>query len=210
MTLPDRRWTPRRGRASSDGARLLIRFARAQAEARAQPRPGTWRRARLAASVSRQKRPHRQLSVPSFTAHVHLIHIFRNTCPSSGAMSSTGGASGAGAGPSAPNPTAVAITEEVALQHLDEAALQLQKEQRYLEALECMERGLVLRQRMFGPRSEEVRSCSFCDSTQCHRGRVPCREDTRPHPAPVCPSPPSARRFGPRASLRGSCATCCP
>jgi hypothetical protein len=44
----------------------------------------------------------------------------------------------------------------VALQRLDEASTQLQKEGRYLEALECMERGLVLRQRMSGANSEEV------------------------------------------------------
>lgn len=53
-------------------------------------------------------------------------------------------------------PAVVTITEEVALQRLDEAATQLQKEGRYLEALECMERGLVLRQRMFGVQSDEV------------------------------------------------------
>jgi hypothetical protein len=53
---------------------------------------------------------------------------------------------------------AMHITEEVALSRLDEASTQLQKEGRYLEALECMERGLVLRQRMFGVKSEEVRS----------------------------------------------------
>ena len=57
---------------------------------------------------------------------------------------------------SQPNPALVTITEEVALQRLDEAATQLQKEGRYLEALECMERGLVLRQRMFGVQSDEV------------------------------------------------------
>lgn len=47
-------------------------------------------------------------------------------------------------------------TAEVALAHLDEAATALQREGRFLEALECMERGLVLRQRYYGVRSAEV------------------------------------------------------
>lgn len=49
------------------------------------------------------------------------------------------------------------VSETVALQRLDQAASQLQKEGRFFEALECMERGLVLRQRMFGVRDERVR-----------------------------------------------------
>jgi tetratricopeptide (TPR) repeat protein len=44
----------------------------------------------------------------------------------------------------------------LALQRLDETSAQLQKQGNYLEALECMERGLVLRQHMFGADSEEV------------------------------------------------------
>ena len=47
-------------------------------------------------------------------------------------------------------------TAEVALAHLDEAATALQREGRFLEALECMERGLVLRQRYYGVKSPEV------------------------------------------------------
>jgi tetratricopeptide (TPR) repeat protein len=47
-------------------------------------------------------------------------------------------------------------TAELALSHLDDAATALQREGRFLEALECMERGLVLRQRFYGPRSAEV------------------------------------------------------
>jgi|Transcript_30617 tetratricopeptide (TPR) repeat protein len=46
--------------------------------------------------------------------------------------------------------------ELLALQRLDETSAQLQKQGNYLEALECMERGLVLRQHMFGADSEEV------------------------------------------------------
>lgn len=46
--------------------------------------------------------------------------------------------------------------ELLALQRLDETCTQLQKQGNYLEALECMERGLVLRQHFFGPDSEEV------------------------------------------------------
>lgn len=39
---------------------------------------------------------------------------------------------------------------------VDEMAAKLQKEGKYLEALECMERGLVLRQHLFGPDADEV------------------------------------------------------
>lgn len=48
----------------------------------------------------------------------------------------------------------------LALQRLDETSAQLQKQGNYLEALECMERGLVLRQHIFGADSDEVwRAC---------------------------------------------------
>ena len=46
--------------------------------------------------------------------------------------------------------------EVLALQRLDETSAQLQKQGNYLEALECMERGLVLRQHFFGADSQEV------------------------------------------------------
>lgn len=46
--------------------------------------------------------------------------------------------------------------EILALQRLDETSAQLQKQGNYLEALECMERGLVLRQHFFGADSPEV------------------------------------------------------
>jgi len=49
-----------------------------------------------------------------------------------------------------------ATTEEDALVRLDEAAREFQKDGRYLDALECMERGLILRHRMYGGRSPEV------------------------------------------------------
>lgn len=50
--------------------------------------------------------------------------------------------------------------ELLALQRLDETSAQLQKQGNYLEALECMERGLVLRQHFFGADSEEAwRAC---------------------------------------------------
>ncbi|KAA0165689.1 hypothetical protein FNF27_07604 [Cafeteria roenbergensis] len=42
------------------------------------------------------------------------------------------------------------------LRRLDEASQRLQEEGKYLEALECMERGLVVRQHLFGADSEEV------------------------------------------------------
>lgn len=62
---------------------------------------------------------------------------------------------GAGNGGQSNSPL-VNVNALVALQRLDEASTSLQKEGRYLEALECMERGLVLRQRMSGANSEEV------------------------------------------------------
>ncbi len=84
---------------------------------------------------------------------------------------------------------AVQITEEIALQRLDEAATQLQKEGRYLEALECMERGLVLRQRMFGVKSEEVSSAVIfwrCAQTPKARGpRAPCQRRASHSPLPA-------------------------
>ncbi|POM77711.1 Hypothetical protein PHPALM_4861 [Phytophthora palmivora] len=46
--------------------------------------------------------------------------------------------------------------ELVALQRLDDKCAQLQQEGRYTEALECMEKGLVLRQHFFGADSNEV------------------------------------------------------
>jgi len=46
--------------------------------------------------------------------------------------------------------------EEEALARLDDAATSLQKEGRYLEALECMEKGLILRHRLYGGKSAQV------------------------------------------------------
>ena len=46
--------------------------------------------------------------------------------------------------------------ELLALQRIDEAATQLQQQGNYLGALECLERGLVLRQHFFGAESDEV------------------------------------------------------
>lgn len=46
--------------------------------------------------------------------------------------------------------------ELLALSRLDEASVALQKQGRYLEALESMERGLVLRQHFYGTDSDEV------------------------------------------------------
>lgn len=47
-------------------------------------------------------------------------------------------------------------TELLALKKIDETSTKLQKQGNYLEALECMERGLVLRQHFFGIKSEQV------------------------------------------------------
>ena len=53
------------------------------------------------------------------------------------------------------------ITESAefrALKKLDDNSVILQRDGKYLEALECMEKGLVLRQHLFGPDSEEVKN----------------------------------------------------
>jgi hypothetical protein len=62
----------------------------------------------------------------------------------------------AAGGPSNYASPSTIMAEEHALVRLDEASTQLQREGRYLEALECMERGLVLRQKLYGVKSEEV------------------------------------------------------
>lgn len=50
----------------------------------------------------------------------------------------------------------------LALKKIEESSTKLQEQGNYLEALECMERGLVLRQHFFGPESEEVwNSCKI-------------------------------------------------
>ena len=50
--------------------------------------------------------------------------------------------------------------ELLALQRIDDTCVKLQEQGKYLEALECMERGLVLRQHFFGADSDEVwRAC---------------------------------------------------
>jgi hypothetical protein len=51
--------------------------------------------------------------------------------------------------------------ELLALQRIDETCMQLQQQGSYLEALECMERGLVLRQHFFGSDSEEVSAMCY-------------------------------------------------
>lgn len=94
--------------------------------------------------------------------------------------------------------------ELLALQRIDDTSVKLQQEGKYLEALECMERGLVLRQHFFGADSEEVwRACktvgemcnllamTYLQQGACARARhraatVAC--------APCCPSPPFAVR----------------
>jgi hypothetical protein len=58
--------------------------------------------------------------------------------------------------------------ELLALQRIDETCMQLQQQGSYLEALECMERGLVLRQHFFGSDSEEVSAtCSLAAIVFC-------------------------------------------
>ena len=49
--------------------------------------------------------------------------------------------------------------ELLALQRIDETCVSLQEQGRYLEALECMERGLVLRQHFFGRRATRSAAC---------------------------------------------------
>ncbi len=104
---------------------------------------------------------------------------------------------GAGSPLAAAAAAAAGITEEIALSRLDEAATQLQKEGRYMEALECMERGLVLRQRMFGVQSDEVRSRLLGGGGRATRrlgtrGPASTRAFPPPlgwRPRPRCPTP---------------------
>ena len=48
------------------------------------------------------------------------------------------------------------VPERLALARLDQAAIDFSKSFHYLEALECMEKAMVLRIKLCGPRSEEV------------------------------------------------------
>lgn len=59
-------------------------------------------------------------------------------------------------------------TELLALKRIDETSTKLQKQGSYLEALECMERGLVLRQHFFGPDSDQVRSACKVVGEMCN------------------------------------------
>lgn len=58
--------------------------------------------------------------------------------------------------------------ELVALQRLDDKSAQLQQEGRYTEALEIMEKGLVLRQHFFGAESDEVRASCKTVGEMCN------------------------------------------
>ena len=58
--------------------------------------------------------------------------------------------------------------ELMALQRIDESCVKLQEEGKYLEALECMERGLVLRQHFFGADSDEVWSACKTVGEMCN------------------------------------------
>jgi len=46
--------------------------------------------------------------------------------------------------------------EFLAIQHLDQTSVSYQKQNKYIEALECMEKGLILKQHFYGPDSFEV------------------------------------------------------
>jgi tetratricopeptide (TPR) repeat protein len=71
--------------------------------------------------------------------------------------------------------------ELLALQRLDDRSTQLQREGKYTEALECMEKGLVLRQHFFGAASDEVRQacktvgemCNLLAMTYLQQGAFP-------------------------------------
>ena len=53
------------------------------------------------------------------------------------------------------------LSERLALARLDGAAKEFSSAHRHLEALACMEKALVLRKRLFGVRSSEVRGCAL-------------------------------------------------
>lgn len=58
--------------------------------------------------------------------------------------------------------------ELLALQRIDEACTTFQQNGQYLEALECMERGLVLRQHFYGAGSDEVWSACKTVGEMCN------------------------------------------
>ena len=60
------------------------------------------------------------------------------------------------------------IPEQLALARLDDAVVQLQAASRHLEALQCMEKALVVRQRLYGLRSEEVWSAARVAGELCN------------------------------------------
>ena len=58
--------------------------------------------------------------------------------------------------------------ELVALERLDEASTQLQNDGNFLGSLECIERGLLLRQHLYGPNSDEVKHACVTAGELCN------------------------------------------
>jgi hypothetical protein len=96
--------------------------------------------------------------------------------------------------------------EEIACRRLDEAAQQLQRDSRFHEALECLERGLVLRQRLYGVKSDEVWAackaagelCNLLAMTSLQKGASgPRPPPPSPHAHPPPPPPPHTQRTTP-------------
>ena len=53
------------------------------------------------------------------------------------------------------------VSETEFIVHLEENATKLQKDGKYLEALALVEQGLVMRHRIYGPKSKEVSAVSY-------------------------------------------------
>ena len=110
------------------------------------------------------------------------------------------------------------VPELLALARLDDAVVQLQAASRHVEALACMEKALVVRQRVFGLRSDEVWGAAKAAGELCNLlalcylqkgargGAVPPRcAASRAHASPTHPLSPLPRglRDGDAAAHEG-------
>jgi tetratricopeptide (TPR) repeat protein len=88
------------------------------------------------------------------------------------------------------------LIEKLALARLDTAIEQFRAADKHLDALECMERALVLRQRLFGLQSEEVRARARRRRRRRQRPASPARPNALPRASPSRQFWAPARRAG--------------
>jgi hypothetical protein len=91
------------------------------------------------------------------------------------------------------------LIEKLALARLDTAIEQFRAADKHLDALECMERALVLRQRLFGLQSEEVRARARRRRRRRQRPASPARPNALPRASPSRQFWAPARRAGLKA-----------